>query len=325
MAFSMLHLHTSSPHKNFTTKAVPVAGNPRHAPIRVVCGTSPLRLLQNGENHRRLSTRRYCSDSPPDLSKDLPYNELLNLRFAVCPSVVPLLSYIADSETLGTPYSTRSGTGVFVDPKLIVTSAQVVGIVSTENDSDRHHCFIGRTIGSTMEQKVFRTRPVAVNFARDVAVLEVVETKGKLPPPCALADAVAAVKTNLLRIARREKYSVLSILRVRQRTDRAEAPWPLDGELEWVDYGGGDGALLPVCGSPWFNFQREIVGMASWDAETADGRTISYVVPPSGIRSVVEYAKNKGANDPIVMDTWINNAHPFPELDINMTEVINSF
>ncbi|KAH6779115.1 hypothetical protein C2S52_010352 [Perilla frutescens var. hirtella] len=335
MASATRQLHRTSPLRNLSARILSLPGNP----MRVFCSTSPLRHLPNGDIPGRVSTRRYCSSTSPESPRDQFQSQIQGLLAAVSPSVVALLSYFSGSKSREIPHSARRGTGVFVDPTLILTSARLVGRVSTVYDSDRrsvlHNCFIARTIALTSGEKVLATIPVAVNFAGDVAVLEVVnpnEAEGNFPAPCAVANDIADDDTPLLGIVRHGNCTALTgtlpgYRRQIEKSARPKAPWPLDDELEWVDYGASENnnsvivSLADVSGSPWFNFQKEVVGIASWAAETTDGRINSYAVPPVCIRSMIDYAKNTGPHNPVVMDRWINS-HSIPDQDSDIVKVI---
>ncbi|KAH6818178.1 hypothetical protein C2S51_001781 [Perilla frutescens var. frutescens] len=290
------------------------------------------KVLTGAGNLRRASVREFCSTSPGSLPEfdQFRYQLLGKLTVTVSPSVVALLSYISAPETREIPHSATRASGVFVDRNLIVTSASVVGRISTVYDSDSssvlHNCFLARTIALTNQGKSLRTTPVAVNFAGDVAVLEVVDAEGNpnLPPPCKVANVFAETKSPLVGIARHANCTAIISLPLAGNRRAPKAPWPLANELGWVDYGVkiknvGVGVSLPdISGSPWFNYGDEVVGIASWTA-AGDGVVSSYAVPPLRIKSVIDYAKTKRPHDPIVMDRWIN-AHTIPDGDADIIE-----
>ncbi|KAL6508364.1 hypothetical protein OROHE_021906 [Orobanche hederae] len=157
-----------------------------------------------------------------------------------------------------------------------------VGRVSTVYDSDRssvlHNCFLARTIALTGEEKVFCTRLVAVNFASDVAVLELLnpwQVDGDLPPPLAVANSDVDFGSPLMGIVRHGNataftYTLPGFHGRQVKSVRPKAPCPLDDEVEWIDYGAGETtdtvvvSLFGVSGSPCFNFGKEVVGVASW-------------------------------------------------------------
>lgn len=63
-----------------------------------------------------------------------------------------------------------------------------------------------------------------------------------------------------------------------------------------------------IMGSPWFNLQGEVVGVASWDVkDRVDELSVCFAAPAASIRTVAEYVKTKGGDDPLVMDTWIGS------------------
>lgn len=115
---------------------------------------------------------------------------------------------------------------------------------------------------------------------------------------------------------------------VGKKTIKAMAPWPLEDGLAWIEhdwlafYRGPPppssvlfnsketqtGSLSKLSGSPWFNLYGELVGMASWVLRDDPAAfSVGYAAPLSNIWPVVEYAKAKGANDPVVMDSWIKS------------------
>lgn len=109
-----------------------------------------------------------------------------------------------------------------------------------------------------------------------------------------------------------------------ERSVRSKAPWPLDDDLGWIEHGWfgvGIGDPAPasapamtevsatrIVGSPWFNLQGEVVGVASWEAKDKGGElSVGFAAPAASIREVAEYVKRKGGDDPLVMDTWIGS------------------
>ena len=60
-------------------------------------------------------------------------------------------------------------------------------------------------------------------------------------------------------------------------------------------------------GSPWFNMEGEVVGVASWEVKDETDRfSVGFAVPASSVRAVAEYVKMKGREEPIVMDSWVD-------------------
>ena len=103
----------------------------------------------------------------------------------------------------------------------------------------------------------------------------------------------------------------------------ARAPWPLDDGAGWIEHGwfgvgigdpepGRCGELREVSvskimGSPWFNMEGEVVGVASWEVkDEADRFSVGFAAPASSVRAVAEYVETKGREDPIVMDSWVD-------------------
>ncbi|KAH6818323.1 hypothetical protein C2S51_001926 [Perilla frutescens var. frutescens] len=239
---------------------------------------SPLKHLQNGVP---LPTRRlFCSGGVLD---DLR-SEFESLMETASTSVVALKSYFSHSSS-----SPRVGTGVFVHPKLIVTSAHVVGCVSGE------HCEVGRTAAITKGGEA---------------------EEDSVPPPCRLGYDVGWKELPLLVMTRHEGCDInergiiqMKCRAVEDTSPRTEWMYPLGDEFGWARYGGSlVEEVIIVPGSPWFSPLHEVVGIASTPVgdETA-GSVGGFVVPPPRIRAVLDYARGKGRNDPLVMDRWIKS------------------
>lgn len=223
------------------------------------------------------------------------------------------------------------GAGVCVDPTLVLTSARVVGRVSP-----LHKAYIGHieALFPDIEEPV-KLAPAAVSFARDVAVLRVVGRRDL--PVIPAAGSPPEKESILMSISyHQEDGWGISAANVRaavgRRTVKAAAPWPLDDgaawmEHDWMVFHRGPpppssvvfsakekviGAITKLNGSPWFNLYGELVGISSWVLRDDPASfSVGYAAPLCNIWPVVEYAKTKGAEDPIVMDKWIK------------TEVIN--
>lgn len=170
-----------------------------------------------------------------------------------------------------------------------------------------------------------------MSFAKDVAVLEVVQPAGAAAPRgCAVAESPVDKEGILLAISRHQSLGLAMMLGnvrggVGERSVRATAPWPLDDGLGWIEHGWlGLGISDPVpgssgltntlatriAGSPWFNLEGEVVGVSSWEAkDEADEFSVGFAAPALSISSVVDYVKTKGPHDPIVMDRWIGSDH----------------
>lgn len=177
-----------------------------------------------------------------------------------------------------------------------------------------------------------------MNFARGVAVLKVVEQSNAevtAPPPrgCALAESPLVKHNIILAVARHQSLGLgMMIGNIRrdaaaERSVGAKAPWPLDDGSEWIEHGWfgigiGDPApescsalsevsVTRIMGSPWFNLEGEVVGVASWEVkDKADQFSVGFAAPASSVRAVADYVRTKGGRDPLVMDTWIH-AHVF--------------
>ncbi|KAL6561154.1 hypothetical protein OROMI_016755 [Orobanche minor] len=254
-------------------------------------------------------------------SRPSPLDPLLaalkELKEAVQPSVVALKCFFSAPENGEFQKCSRIGAGVFVDRKLILTSAHVAGMISTVRDSERgttvHNCFIGRTVAVTNENKVLKTKLLAADFSGDVAVLDV-EGEVDLPPPCAVSRSSACKELPLLVITRHGDCNGGSTIQMKVKcmednSGRTDWPYDLEDGLGWERYGGAPiDELKIVPGSPWFSFlHRQVVGIAS---TAVGGETVGsvggFVVPPLRIRSVLDYAKTKSPLDPIALDPWIN-------------------
>ncbi|KAH6779116.1 hypothetical protein C2S52_010353 [Perilla frutescens var. hirtella] len=233
-------------------------------------------------------------------------SQMRGLLEAVSPSVVAIKTNFSPAENGEFQPCTRVGTGIFVDRDLIVTSAHAIGLVSTVRS-----CFIGRTIALTAGNKVLKTRPLAVNFGGDVAVL-VAEGDLPLPPACAVARSVPSKELPLMVMTMQENCSGIGMVQMKFRstednTERSAWAYPIGDNFGWVRYGGeavDDIKIIP--GSPWFSLGRDVGGIASWEAgDEPAGSVGGFVVPPSRITALLDYAKGKGTHDPIVIDPWI--------------------
>ncbi|KAL6548130.1 hypothetical protein OROHE_009192 [Orobanche hederae] len=294
--------------------------------------------------------RGFCQPSSRSPAKQLD-SHLQDLEKSLSPSVVSLESFFFGpaADNLEINRSTRRGTGLFLEPNLIVTSAHVIGRVATfyesktvekldrfEHGCIRHKSYIGSTAALTSSGRMLKTKPLAVSFAKDLAVLEVVKPEGGSFPHCALASSLPGKDDILMAIGYRKKFELVTMLgNVRangEKTIRTRAPWPLDDELGWLEhdwfmFDGGKpppgstlsnsgekvtGSITKVTGSPWFNLYCEVVGIASWEVTDEPARfSVGFAVPASCIRTVLDYAKTKGPEDPIVMDSWLD-AHEVP-------------
>lgn len=174
-----------------------------------------------------------------------------------------------------------------------------------------------------------------MSFAKDVAVLEVVQPAGgeaaaEPPRGCVVAESPADKDSILVAISRHPSLGLAMMLGnvrggVGERSVRVKAPWPLEDELGWIEHGWlGLGISDPapgrsaftntlatrIAGSPWFNLEGEVVGVSSWEAkDEADEFSVGFAAPALSISSVVDYAKTKGPHDPIVVDRWIGSQH----------------
>lgn len=294
------------------------------------------------------STRGFCQSSRSDLLQQLE-SHLQDLHRSLYPSIVKLESFFFAPDNREINHSCRRGAGVFLDSTLIVTSAHVVGRLSTfyesknvgkpdrfEHGSILHNSYIGSTAAITGDLRLLKTRPVAVNFVSDVAVLKVVMPEETLFPHCLIANSLPRKDDILIGFPHEgSPVPVIKFGNVRaigEKTIRAKAPWPLDNELGWMEhdwsmFGGGNppplgtllnsrekvtGSITRVTGSPWFNLHGEVVGIASWEVTDQPAQfSVGFAVPPLSIRSVVEYAKTKQPEDPVVMDSWIDS-HMLP-------------
>lgn len=228
--------------------------------------------------------------------------------------------------------------GVFLDPTLVVTSASVVASVAAVRGagSPVYRSYVGSTAALAYgSDSPIDLQPVAVSFARDVAVLRVVDRGGPLLPYCPTAASPPDKESLLMSISYdledQESGWGGSLANVRSaagRTIKSKAPWPLDDGLPWLEHDwlmfhGGPpppssvlfnckekvtGSITKLSGSPWFNLYGELVGIASWVLRDDPACfSVGYAAPLSSIRAVVEYAETKGAEDRIVMDRWIES------------------
>ncbi|KAL3642891.1 hypothetical protein CASFOL_013706 [Castilleja foliolosa] len=288
-------------------------------------------------------TRGFSQPSSPPCLKQLD-SYLQDIQKSLSPSIVSLESSFSDREI---HHSRRRGTGVFLEPNLIVTSAHVVGRVTAfyeskavekpdrfEHGCIRHRSYIGNTVAHTIDGKMLETKPLAVNFANDLAILKVVKPEGAFSSHCALSSSVPRKDDILMAISHRHKSESVIVLgdvrAIREKTVITKAPWPLDDELRWIEhnlfmFGDGKpqinpgekvtGSITKVTGSPWFNLHSEVVGIASWEVKGEPAHcSVGFAVPSLYIRTVLAYAKSKGVEDPIVMDRWID-AHVAPGID----------
>ncbi|KAI3443605.1 hypothetical protein Pfo_000270 [Paulownia fortunei] len=306
-------------------------------------------LASSSSKLKCASTRGFCQPSSRCPLQQLS-SHLQDLNKSLSPSVVTLESFFFGPDNREIHHSCRRGTGVFLDPTLIVTSAHVVGRVTTFYESksvekpDRfehgcilHKSYIGSTVALTADGKMLKTKPLAVNFVKDLAVLKVVKPEETLFPHCALANSMPHKEDILMAIAHRHKFVIMlgNVRAIGEKTIRAKAPWPLDDELGWMEhdwfmFDSGNpprgstlfncrekvtGSISRVTGSPWLNLHGEVVGIASWEVTDEPAHfSVGFAVPSLCIRAVMDYAKTKGPEDPIVMDSWID-AHVISGMD----------
>ncbi|KAL7095846.1 hypothetical protein ACP275_10G048100 [Erythranthe tilingii] len=115
-----------------------------------------------------------------------------------------------------------------------------------------------------------------------------------------------------------------------ERTFKVRAPWPLKNDLWWIEFdltgqrfNSGhptpsrnyyntkndlevSGSMTMITGSPLFNNDGELIGVASWEfREKGAPYPVAFAAPMSAVREVVKYAKTKKPEDPIAMDAWI--------------------
>lgn len=232
--------------------------------------------------------------------------------------------------------------GVFVDPTLVVTSASVVARVAAVrvsgagDGSPVYRSYVGSTAALVYgSDSPIELQPVAVSFARDVAVLRVVDRGGPLLRSCPTAASPPEKESLLISIS----YDIedqengwggclANVRSAARRTIKSKAPWPLDDESPWLEHDWMmfhrgppppssvlfnckekvTGSITKLSGSPWFNLYGELVGIASWVMRDDPACfSVGYAAPLSSIRAVVEYAETKGAEDRVVMDRWIES------------------
>ncbi|KAL1547795.1 hypothetical protein AAHA92_16108 [Salvia divinorum] len=269
-----------------------------------------------------LRRRRYChatTASPP------PTQHLQMLGQSLLPNVVVLESHFTPPTTkYEIDHSPRLGTGFFLHPTLIATSIHAVACLSPSLRAQ-----IARTLAFTHRGAVMLTTPLALDFARGIALLQVVEQSEETPPACSrgckLTDSPPQKDSVLLAVARHQSLGLAMMVgNVRgERSVGAKAPWPLDDGAGWIEHGwfgvgigdpepGRCGELREVSvarimGSPLFNMEGEVVGVASWEVkDEADRFSVGFAAPASSLRAVAEYVKTKGREDPIVMDSWVD-------------------
>ncbi|KAK6120391.1 hypothetical protein DH2020_045871 [Rehmannia glutinosa] len=304
--------------------------------LKMVLSSSSTRL-------KCASTRGFCQPSGSCPIQQLD-THLQDLKKSLSPSVVALESFFSGPDNREIHHSCHRGTGVFLEPTLIVTSAHVVGRVTTfyesktvekpdrfEHGCIRHKSYIGSTVALTVDGKTLKTKPLAVNFDHDLAVLKVVKPEGKFSPHCKLASALPRKEDILMAVANQHNIGFAIMLgnvrAIGEKTIRTKAPWPLDNELGWLEhdwcmFDGGKpppgstlfncgekvtGSITRVTGSPWFNLHCEVVGIASWEVRDEPAHfSVGFAVPPLCIRTMLDYVKAKGPEDPVVMDRWID-------------------
>ncbi|KAH6828504.1 hypothetical protein C2S53_013752 [Perilla frutescens var. hirtella] len=291
------------------------------------CASTPSRNL-SASTCRPYSRLAYKLSPFPELDSHLE-----ELHASLHRSVVSILTLFVAPENSAIHGSDHIAAGICFDPTLVLTSARVVGRIAAvkkpDGGSPLYKAYIGRTAALTSlgDQPVNLT-PLAVNFASDVAVLKV---EGTSLPACQLAESPPEKESILMSVchARKEGWSisVANVRAVGQKTIKAKAPWPLDDELAWLEhdwlvfYRGPPppssilfnceekvtGSVTKFSGSPWFNLYGEVVGVSSWVLRDDPASfSVGYAAPISNILPVVEYAKTKGPEDPIVMDSWIS-------------------
>ncbi|KAL7096011.1 hypothetical protein ACP275_10G058300 [Erythranthe tilingii] len=233
-------------------------------------------------------------------------------------------------------------TGVFLDSTTILTSANAVGRVAAEkpdgSDRRRHRSEIATTVAVTRKRTPLKTKPLAVSFAHDVAVLKVVDP----PPekmtsssfrPCSIAKSPPKKDDILMAIIQREVAEIVIPGNVRaamgeRATSKVKAPWPLQNDSGWMEFdfhthglGGSIGResgysfhineitgtlMTLMSGGALFNIHGKLIGVGSWDVrDDCLPFPLFFAAPLSRIVAAVDYAKTRKPDDPIVMDTWI--------------------
>ncbi|KAH6817913.1 hypothetical protein C2S51_001516 [Perilla frutescens var. frutescens] len=320
----------SLPHRPFCIPSLPCASVRRRDPF---CKVFQIReqaptiasSCKNIAQSRVFSANSKASFSPfPMLN-----SRLEELHSSICPNLVIIMTeFMAPNEI----YESKDiFTGTCFDPTLVVTSAYAVGrifaIPNPNGVSPLYKAFMGRicgfsTSGSSMPVKLTL---LAVSFSSDVAVLKVEEGSS----PMHVFPLAAGPEPEIDSILISESYwydqvSIANVLAVRRKSIRAKAPWPLDDQAAWIEMSlhqepppvtslffesreKNISGSISMRGSPWFNLDGDLVGVASWVVTyNSASFSVGYAAPVSVIRHVVDYAKAKGPHDPVVMDRWIN-------------------
>lgn len=247
--------------------------------------------------------RQFCNASPvlekaqPAPSTDLKFplkitqfkdldSRAPDLHPSIRQTAISIASVILAPGNPQVDMSYNLGAGVAVDPTLVLTSAQVVGRVSDGN------AYVALTGGRDALEKSVKLSPLAVSFASNVAVLKVDPEGAPLASVCQVADSSPAEESDLTVVSHSEENNPEMAV--------------FSSEQEVCE------PVIKMSGSPLFNLSGEVVGLASWamkDAmkdEDAAGSSEVNAVPVSNIWPVIDYAKTKGPEDPIVMDSGIN-------------------
>lgn len=282
------------------------------------------------------STRRHYSTLA--LKKASPFPDfdprLVELQASLRLKVTEVRGIINALDNPKIHRSSFVGAGIGIDSTLFVTSARLIGRVAADRgESGGYRAYIGSTAASVPDRKspVVLT-PLAVSFASDVAVLRVSDrcdpgfflVRYAWLPACPVAASPPEKESVLTAVSYDEEDGWgLRVANVRSMGPprKAKAPWPLDDKLAWLeldDHGAtsaslkskekANGSFSRMSGTPWFNMYGELVGVASWVSRD-DGACSSagYAAALSSISSVVDYARAKGAKDPVVMDDWISS------------------
>ncbi|KAL7136792.1 hypothetical protein ABFS83_10G054400 [Erythranthe nasuta] len=280
-------------------------------------------------------TRRYSRNPRRHLEMHLDA-----IYQSVFPSVVAIESHFVGPENRDLKHPVRHNTGVFVGPTTIVTSANVVGRVLTDKPAGAaaavHRSYIAHNFAITRGSihRPLKTKVLAVSFAHDVAVLEVVDDappEGTSFTPCSIAKSPPQPGDVLLAAVHmvNMQFGMMPghVRAVGEKTFKVRAPWPLENGSGWVEFdnsqfNGGfprpwsdlfkseeeiTGRNTIMTGSPLFNSDGELFGVSSWDvSEKGSSRPVSFATSLLPIMVALEYAKNKNPDhDPVVMDTWI--------------------
>ncbi|KAL8040300.1 hypothetical protein ABFS82_10G085700 [Erythranthe guttata] len=193
------------------------------------------------------------------------------------PSIVVIQSCFSDS--LKIPGSRRTGVGVFLDSASILTSAHLIGHVTSsyepkildkpdrfEHGSIIHKAYLAPTVAHTVvARRPLEIKPVAVNFSSDVAVLKVVvppppdQEETSFPRHRSIANSPPNKDDLLMSIAYRGgidhlTFVVTNVRSVGKKTFKVKAPWPLDNDSGWIELDASkfNGGNPPPC-SKMFN------------------------------------------------------------------------